>query len=49
MTSPSISENAISAAFPSPTIPGTFSVDERSPLSCPPPRMIGDSSTPDLT
>ena len=37
--SDSISFMAISQAAPIPTIPGTFNVPDRMPLSCPPPSI----------
>src|SRR6266545_1719666 len=42
--SPVISTRQISAARPSPTIPGTFSVPDRRPFSWPPPRSCGGST-----
>ena len=45
LPSSAISSTASSAARPSPTIPGTFSVPERMPRSCPPPKTIGSSRT----
>src|SRR5450756_45305 len=38
--------SASSTALPKPTIPGTFSVPERIPCSCPPPFMSGSSCNP---
>ena len=35
---------ASSQAAPRPTMAGTFSVPERSPFSCPPPKMSGLSN-----
>src|ERR1700727_79109 len=38
-----MSSVAMAQALPSPTIPGTFSVPERMPRSCPPPSRMAES------
>ena len=40
-----ISFSATESAMPTPTMPGTFNVPERSPFSCPPPKIMGVSFT----